>query len=70
MKTQMNEEDFEDVVKLALTGYAKENDLPLLVETVQEKGFNEGAGLVVRLGGNEFCLAIRQTLFEDAEVGQ
>lgn len=66
----MNEEDFEDVAKFALSSYAKENDLPLLVETVQEKGFNEGAGLVVRLGGNEFCLAIRQTLFEDDEVVQ
>ncbi len=61
----MDENDFEAVVTEALKGFAKDNDLPMEVVTVREKGFGKEAGAIVRFGGNEFHLAINQTVFED-----
>lgn len=61
----MDESDFEEIVKLALTMYARENDLPMQLVTVKDKGFGDEAGLLVTLGENEFHLAITQTVFEE-----
>lgn len=61
----MDESDFEDIVKLALAEYARTNDLPMELVTVKEKGFGDEAGIIVNMGGNEFHLAITQTVFED-----
>lgn len=60
----MNEHDFEDIAMQALAEYAKNNDLPLQIATVKEKGFGVEAGLIVTVGEAEFHLAITQTVFE------
>lgn len=62
----MTQREFEEIVKLAMADYANANDLPITVETLQEKGFSEDeSGLIVTVGGDEFHLAINQTVFED-----
>jgi len=63
----MNEFDLEELLKLALAAYAKDNDLPLKLQTVKEKGFGGEAGLLVSLGEDEFHLAITQTAFGEEE---
>jgi len=61
----MNEHDFEDILAQALAEYAKNNDLPLKINTVKQKGFGKEAGLIVSVGETEeFHLTINQTLFE------
>lgn len=62
----MDENDFEAVVTESLKAFAGENDLPMEVVTIREKGFGKEAGVIVRLGGNEFHMTITQTVFEDS----
>ena len=61
----MDEHMFEEIVKEALADYAEENDLPIDVVTAKDKGFTKDeAGLIIKIGVNEFHLFIHQTVFE------
>lgn len=58
----MTEEEFEEVLGIALKEFAKFGDLPIEVKTVKEAELGEEAGLLVTVGDSEFHVQITQTV--------
>lgn len=60
----MTETDFQEFLQAAIREYAEKNDLPITVETIQEKGYGDGPGIIVQIGEDEFSSNITQLVFE------